>query len=340
MNAIDILPKEFIERISKIIPKELLPESLHSFTVRKPSTFRTNTLKITVDELKQELQKRNIPFQEVSWYKHAFILDTYPQKLLSDTDLYTDGKLYIQSLSSMIPSLIMDPHQNEKILDLTAAPGSKTTQLAMMLQNTGEIVANDISRVRLYKLEANLRMQGVTNTKVVNIPGEFLWRKYPEYFDKALVDVPCTLEGRFYTEDPKSYKDWTPKKVKILAEKQRYLLRSAINATKPGGLIVYSTCTLEPEENEGVIDWILKKANGAVVLESIALSIDGMYEGIKEWNNKVYDETITKTKRILPSVQMEGFFVASLRKTKSQFIGESEDGISPFFRKKKFKKRR
>jgi 16S rRNA (cytosine1407-C5)-methyltransferase len=185
--------------------------------------------------------------------------------------------------------------------------------MAMMMNDTGEIIANDLSPIRIFKLKANLAGQGVTHTTTNRMPGQFLWKRFPAYFDKALVDAPCSLEGTIYTERPKSYSMWSVHKIKELSQRQRYLLRSAISATKVGGEIVYSTCTLAPEENEGVIDWILAKEK----VEIVPISVPGLktYPGITQWGNaKPYDPRVTACMRIYPTELMEGFFVAKLRK--------------------------
>ncbi|MEK7092222.1 MAG: RsmB/NOP family class I SAM-dependent RNA methyltransferase, partial [Patescibacteria group bacterium] len=135
-------------------------------------------------------------------------------------------------------------------------------------------------------------------------------------FDKTLVDVPCSMEGRFCTLDEKSYSDWSLKKVKELVSMQRFLLRAGVSATKVGGLIVYSTCTLAPEENEGVVNWILEKEKGAVRVEETNVGLPSVQSGITGWNGKSFDPSLKYALRVLPSVTMEGFFVALLRKTK------------------------
>lgn len=316
-NAWNILPKQFLETLDRFVDQKKKEEILESFTYTKPSTFRANTLKISADDLETELQKLSIETERVPWYKNAFMLKNVPQKILTETDLYKNGFLYVQSLSSMIPPLVLDPKENEKILDLTAAPGSKTTQMAMMMGGTGEILANDKSRIRMYKLEANLKMQGVINVKTSTLPGEMIWKKYPEYFDKTLVDVPCSMEGRFNTQDPKTFQDWTPGKVKMLSGMQKWLLRSAFSATKVGGSVVYSTCTLNPVENEEVIDWILKKEKGKVIIEEFSIDKLHFSSGVTQVGNKIFDNSVKYTARIFPSTTMEGFFIAKLRKIAS-----------------------
>lgn len=311
------MPEAFLERLKLIVPPEKYDEVVKTFYKRRPTTFRTNTLKTTTEKLIGELKAQGFKFEPVSWYKDAFILTSPTKKELIETDQYKNGELYVQTLSSMIAPLVLDPKPNEQICDLTAAPGSKTTQIAMLMENTGRILANDKSRVRLYKLQANLTMQGVANTTVANTLGQTLWKLYPEKFDKTLVDVPCTLEGRFFADDPKTYREWSTNKIKILSQYQKFLLRSAISLTKPGGTIVYSTCTFEPEENEAVVDWVLAKEKGNVVVEPIELTLSKTQPGLLKWKSSNFKNEIKNTMRILPTEVMEGFFVAKLKKLKS-----------------------
>jgi NOL1/NOP2/sun family putative RNA methylase len=306
-------PSGFLERLQTIVPAESLDTVIDSFSQPKPISFRINTLRTDREALLQEFQKLNLHLEPIEWYPDAFIF-TGEKTALMSTDFYKEGKLYIQNLSSMIPALILSPRTRDIVCDLTAAPGSKTTQLAQMMHNKGKIVANDISRTRLFRLRENLKLQGVTNTDTLSIPGQSMWRTNPNRFDKTLVDVPCTMEGRFSTLDADSYKDWTPKKVKLLSKLQKFLLRSAVTMTKPGGLIVYSTCTLEPEENEEVIDWVIAKEEGGVTVEPITLKIPEVMAGLTSWQKKTFHPQIAKTLRILPSETMEGFYVAALRK--------------------------
>lgn len=311
------LPQEFLLRLKDLLAPQYHSQVLNSFAIRKPTTFRVNTLKITAARLRKELADEGIKADTIHWYKDAFTLKNIKLRELQETKLYKEGYLYVQSFSSMIPALVLAPQPKDMVLDITAAPGSKTTQTAMLMGNSGEIVANDISRVRLFKLEANLKTQGVSNVRVINAPAQKIWQMYPEYFDKTLVDVPCSMEGRFETHEPKTYAGWSVKKVKDLTKEQQWILRSAVSATKPGGTIVYSTCTLSPEENEGVIDWILKKEAGSLRVEPTALPGIQSMQGIEKWGEKVYSPEVKKTVRILPSSTMEGFFVAKLKKTKS-----------------------
>jgi len=285
------LPEEFLERLETIVPPEKLREVLLAYTVQKPTTLRVNTLKATVEEIKKIFDDAHIQYEQSDISPIAFIVKNEKRELL-DLAAYAGGLFYIQSLSSQIPALKLDPQKDEKILDIAAAPGSKTTQIAALMENTGEIVANDNSRIRGYKLEANLKTQGVTNTKITISAGQSIWETYPEYFDRTLVDAPCSMEGTFTTTNPKTYEHWSPKEIKELVQRQKWLLRAGVSATKPGGIIVYSTCTLEPSENDNVVEWLLRKEKGKV-------------------------ELIEPMTHILPSDIMEGFFVAKLKKVAS-----------------------
>lgn len=309
------LPEKFIERLKKIFSAEEFEQVLNSLSTKPIPSFRANTLKTTAGKLEKQLQIQGFIIEKVSWYKDAFILKNKSVRELTETEEYKQGQIYIQNLSSMIPAIVLNPKPNETILDICAAPGSKTTQIAALMKNEGKIVANDLSRPRLYKLHANLKIHGITNTIVANLPGQTLWKKYPEYFDKTLVDVPCSMEGRIRLDDPDTYKDWSMRKIKELEMKQKYLLRSAISATKTGGIIVYSTCTLAPEENEGVIDWILKKVPlGGIEIEEIKIPSLTLQQGLKRWNKEFKGEVGS---RIYPTKSMEGFFIAKIRKLKS-----------------------
>ncbi len=311
------LPEKFIDRIKLLYSKNDIENILHSFGKDKSVVIRVNTLKSSQSQVTETFRTLNIDFDQVNWYQDAFILKNMSARQVTDLEIFKNGSIYIQSLSSMIPALVLEPLAGDKVLDMCAAPGSKTTQIAAIMNNQGEIIANDISRERLYKLKANLELQGVTNAMTTSMPGQRLWQKYKEYFDKVLLDAPCSMEGRFKTSDPSTYTDWSEKKITQMAKQQRWLLRSAISATKAGGIIVYSTCTLAPEENEGVIDWILEKEKGKVIIEDISLKIGNMTKGVTSWKDKKFNEDVSKSVRIHPGEIMEGFYIAKLRKIKS-----------------------
>lgn len=310
------LPEKFAERLELLYSEEELPKVIKAFEHRLAPSFRVNTIKADTASIQKALEKKGFALEQVSWYKDAFVLMNRTTRELTDTDEYKNGYVYIQNLSSIIPALALDPKPGEKILDIAAAPGSKSTQIAALMQNSGELTANDLSYKRLFKLKENLSHMGVTNTKVLNLAGESFWKRLPEYFDKTLVDVPCSMEGRIRCNEPETHADWSTKKIKQLAKLQKYLLRSAVSCTKPGGTIIYSTCTLSPEENEEVVEWVVEKANGAIYCEKINLDSLSLQNGLIQWKKKVFQHT-ANTARVVPSDSMEGFFIAKLIKTAS-----------------------
>lgn len=310
-----VLPEAFLERLRRIVPAGQWTAVIRSFEEKPPTTFRVNTLKAHVDSVREALAAAGFQTQRVSWYKEALILRSGRLRELQETDVYKQGLIYVQSLSSMLPALILDPKSGEAVLDLTAAPGSKTTQIACLMQGKGQLVANDNNKVRFFKLRANLALQGVSNAETTMRYGEAFGREHPDSFDRVLADVPCSAEGRFDAHEPKSYRFWKPTKVKEMAHKQKGLLASAIHALRPGGVLVYSTCTFAPEENEGVIDWALNKFSDAVSLEPVALGFSNHMPGIAAWDKGEFDRRIALTRRILPTEDMEGFFIAKLRKS-------------------------
>lgn len=313
----DSLPEKFLTRLDSYVPQERLVQVKTAFCTNRNVSFRTNTLKMSSKELQTALKGQGFILEQISWYKDAFVLQNKSKAQLMDTDLYRGGFLYIQNISSMIPPLVLDPQATDSILDMAASPGSKTTQIASLMENQGEIIANDKSHKRLFKLLENLKQQGVTNTKTSAIPGEFLWRKYLEYFDKILVDAPCSMEGRICCSNPDSYTDWSPRKNKELSNLQKWLLRSAITCTKVGGTIVYSTCAMDPMENEEVVDWALKKMPGVAEILPVQIVNLTTDPGLTLWEKKTYSPELAKTSRIYPTDTMEGFFICKLKKIKS-----------------------
>lgn len=308
------LPKSLIYRFREILPLNRIESVLHAFTVRRPTTIRANTLKISGHELRRALLAAEVKPDTVFWYRDAFIIRNKTLKYIRTLKYYTDGYLYVQSLASMIPPLILNPKPGEKILDMAAAPGSKTTQMAAMMENKGEIVANDPNPIRAQKLNANLLLQGAGNVKIILGHGEKLFKTYPDYFDKVLVDTPCSGEGRINVFEWESYKYWSYKHLLEYSALQRKLLTSALLCVKKGGTVVYSTCSLSPEENEEVVSSVLEKAGGLVTTENIHLHNFPFEKPLMEYKGQVYHKDVAKSARIYPSNLMEGFYIAVLKR--------------------------
>lgn len=296
----------------------------------KPLSLRHNSLLDPTNQAITQLQNVGFTVEVLPWYAEAWIIthQKLDQKssiaLLEETPAWQSGFLYRQNLASMVPPLALELQPNAQVLDLTAAPGSKTSQIAALLNNTGTILANDISHTRLYKLKANLEALGVTNTTTHHGLGERIYQQFPAVFDAALADVPCSMMGRINIHDPASSRPWSHKENKSLAKRQQWLLLSAISSVHSGGVIVYSTCTLNVLENEAVVDWAIKKSKRTLSIEPIniphfprqlANGEQVLLPGVSSWRGHQYHSDIDKTWRIVPNSLMEGFFVAKLRVT-------------------------
>lgn len=302
------LPNEFIENIYNLFDPLTVDRILQGMMSQRPTTLRVNTIKYNVQALMQYFKEKNIKFERVPWYNDALIVKNANEKDIQKLDIYEKGYIYLQSLSSMIPPCVLAPKQGEKVLDLTAAPGSKTTQIAALMNNKGYVLANELDKIRCERLQYNVENQGANIVEVVNGRGEKIGEKYSNYFDKVLLDTPCSGEGRFLLSKPMTYRDWSTKKVSQLTKMQRKLFESAYKATKQNGIIVYSTCTINREENEYILDWALK--NFDLKLLDIDINIKNSIPG----DNVGLEESINKSIKILPSKNMEGFFISKFIK--------------------------
>ncbi len=292
----------FIEKYSKLTDIDKFLE-----TSIKPlrKSIRVNTLKVTVKELKERL---SLDYEQIPWCREGFWVNGYA---IGNTIEHFLGYIYLQGAASMIPPIVLNPKPYDLVLDMCASPGSKTSQMAAMMNNTGLIIANDKDMKRMKPLHLNLDRCGVTNTVITLMDGKsFADQKIK--FDKILLDAPCSGIGTI-RKSLQTIKIWNENYAKRMARLQKKLLVSAFKVLKEGGCLVYSTCTLEPEENEEVIDWFLTD-NSQAKLENIELDIKHG-SPIKEYNNKTFHKDIKKCLRIWPQDNdTEGFFVAKIKK--------------------------
>ncbi|MBW3022614.1 RsmB/NOP family class I SAM-dependent RNA methyltransferase [Candidatus Woesearchaeota archaeon] len=306
-NAAEIEFKEkFVERYSKLTDWETFKKYSLSF-LRK--TIRVNTLKISVNALTKRL-KDNWKLEQVPWCKEGFWIEG-ERRDIGNLPEHVLGYIYVQESASMIPPVVLNPKPGEVVLDIAAAPGSKTTQLAQYMNTEGLLIANDISHDRLASLGVNLQRCGVANSVVTMMKGH-RFMKYGQKFDKILLDAPCSGIGSI-RKSLKTIQMWNPDMVKKLAGEQRQLIKTAFSLLKENGTMVYSTCTLEPEENEGVVDYLLKEFDNAKI-EKIELNIKRS-PAILEFEGKQYDKKIKNCLRIWPQDNdSEGFFIAKIKK--------------------------
>lgn len=301
--------QKFIDRYSALTDWKAF-ETISEKYLRR--SIRVNTLKVSAAELKKRLKSWDL--QQIPWCREGFWAEHKGgRRDIGNTIEHSLGYVYVQEAASMVPPAVLAPKPGEKILDMCAAPGSKTTQIAAMMKNKGLIIANDISKERMKSLCINVERCGMTNTVVTMMKGQKFAGK-DMVFDRILVDAPCSGTGAI-RKSRETAKLWNPVMVRRLAAMQKQLLDTAYPMLKPGGVLVYSTCSLEPEENEGVVSYILNKY-ADMKMQNILLDIRRS-EPVKEFEGNRYHPDTRRCLRIWPQDNdTQGFFVAKMRKIK------------------------
>lgn len=307
-------PEDFAKRLRLIVPPGILPGVQRGYLASRLTTFRLNTLKATEGDVMRAFAKTDLVCEPIPNFSGAYTLKKGSFKKLTESRPYVEGWIYVQSLSSQIPPLVLMPRSGEMVLDMAAAPGGKTCQMAALMQGIGEIIALEPDKVRFERLKHNVEKQGATIVRCLNIPGEKLGVEFESYFDRVLLDAPCSSEGTFCLNDRTSYAHWSVDFVAKMAKRQKKLLTAAWRALKPGGLLVYSTCAMSPEENEEVVDFGLKELPECSAV-AIPLKHSFLTRAMPSWNGLHFAPGVTEARRIYPSEKMEGFFVAALRKS-------------------------
>lgn len=280
------------------------------------------------NKIERELRGNGIELSKVAEVPRAYRIFKGKEQL-GKTLEYTLGNYYIQSLSSMIPALMLNPASDDTVLDLCAAPGSKTTLLAELMNNRGTLYANEPNKSRIGSLVFNIDKMALVNIGVIQQKGELLSKSFNNYFDKILVDAPCSGLG-IVQKKSEINKWWNENRVSVISDLQTRLLVSAVKMLKPGGELIYSTCTLTVEENELVVNTILKKY--PVELAEIDLPVDSI-EGFTDYQGIKLNPSLSKTRRIIPwEVNSEGFFISKIIKTEETESAESEPVKEPAIR--------
>lgn len=276
-----------------------------------PEGFRVNTLKADEGRVLERLRDKGFEFKKVPWARHGYVVEGGEE--LGTTLEHMLGLIYIQGPVSMAPVEVLDPKPGDLVLDLCAAPGSKSTQIAQLLGGRGVLVANDVSFDRVKALSSNLQRFGVLNAVLTLTDGRRFPRFAREMFDKVLVDAPCSSLG-VVSKDWGVAKSWSYKSVGRLSKLQLQLLLAGYDSLKPGGVLVYATCTLTVEENEVVLDRFLELREDAV-LEGFRLEGLKGRRGLVEWEGRVLEPELEKTMRIYPYDNWaEGFYIARVVK--------------------------
>ena len=290
------IPQFFKEMLVEQYGEEIANTIIEGYSKQRLVTLRVNTIKSNKENIKQKLQEAGIEIDEVSWYPDGLIIKNVREDEIKKIEMYEKGEIYLQSLSSMLPPIVLEPKIGENILDMAAAPGGKTTQIAAITGNKAYITACEKNKIRSERLKYNLDKQGV---KSVNVMLEDA-RKLSDFFsfDKILLDAPCSGSGTMSVLDTSFNKELISRSSKT----QEELLTKALKILKAGGEIIYSTCSILQQENENIIKKALQKVKAEIIpIEQI--------EGIPLLPTK-----LEGTMCVCPTEFYEGFFVAKIKK--------------------------
>lgn len=290
------IPEFYKEILLKQYGEQIVNKIVEGYSKQRLVTLRINTIKAQKENIQQILNQVGIETEDVSWYKDGLIIKNAREEEIKKLDIYENGEIYLQSLSSMLPPIILEPNQGENILDMAAAPGGKTTQIAAITYNKAYITACEKNKIRAERLKYNLKKQGVG---CVNVMLEDS-RKLSDFFsfDKILLDAPCSGSGTMSVLD----KNFSKELIDRSSKTQEELLRKALKILKPGGEMVYSTCSILAQENEDVLKRVLQKSNVEII------SIKPI-EGVP-----ALPTSINGVMCVCPTEFYEGFFVAKIRK--------------------------
>lgn len=296
------VPEFLRDELLKQYGENLANTIIQNYPIKRPVTLRINNLKATIDEIKNELEKNQMIYKEVSWYKNALILESVTEDEIRKLQIYNDGKIYLQSLSSMIPVLFLNPNKNENILDMAAAPGGKTTQIASLTNGDVLITACEKNKIRYDRLKYNVEKQGVKKITILKEDA----RNLDEYFsfDKILLDAPCSGSGTIIMSNANIDSYFNETLLNKSIKTQNELLNKAIKILKPGHEMIYSTCSILKQENEFQIDKLIKQN----LIEVVPID-DNILNDIPK-----LPVTIKGTICLCPNELYEGFFIAKLRK--------------------------
>ena len=298
------VPAYLAELLTNQYGEETAQRIAEGFQAQRAVTLRANRLKADVKTVQEKLEAAGIKTQRVSWSEDALIVENAREEALTALDLYENGAIYLQSLSSLIPPVLLGAKPEENVLDMAAAPGGKTTQIAALTGNRAMITACEMNKIRADRLRYNVQRQGATRVTVMNIDSRSLDDLFS--FDRILLDAPCSGSGTVQLGNPRSKGQFNKANLDKTTKMQETLLLKALRLLRPGSEMIYSTCSVLVQENEGIVSRVLKKANAEVVPLDLSAFSDVPQLPV----------TIPGTLCVCPDALYEGFFVAKLRRKK------------------------
>lgn len=290
------------EKLKKQYGTKITKEIIEGYQTKRKTTLRINTIKSNIEEIKKELEKEKIEYETIKWSKEALIIKNADEKSIQEMEIYKNGKIYLQSLSSMLPPIILEPKEGTDILDMAAAPGGKTTQIAAITNNKAHITACEKNKIRAERLKYNVDKQGATCVFIMPKDSRFIDDFFS--FDQILLDAPCSGSGTLDYNDANIEKYFTEQLVERSSRTQKTLLAKAIKLLKPEHEMVYSTCSILSCENEDVVASVIKNGN----IEIVPIKFNEMEE------LPILPTKVPGTLCVKPTDLYEGFFVAKIRK--------------------------
>jgi len=283
------------------------------FKPKKMSLTVTKNTPDTIEFIKGNITNGNLII--LPWNTNGYIING-DKHFFTHSTPFEKGEIYIQNASSLLPTLSLDPKTGETILDMCAAPGGKTINISNSTNNQANIYVNDENNTRIQSMKKMFELYGIKINSYFSQPAQYLSKHLPlEYFDKILIDAPCSGEGLINIDDIKTLGYWSTKKIKRLNGLQKSIIAEGYKLLKPGGILVYSTCTLAPEENELVINWAIDNFKDLTIEKiEIKSNIENATNGITKWRDKELSKELTKCLRVIPNEYMEAFFVCKLKK--------------------------
>lgn len=294
------IPSFLKEKLITQYGEEITQKIIKGYMAKRKTTLRVNTLKTSLHNVIDVLDKNNIKFERVNWYNDALIIENANESDIQNLDIYKNGEIYLQSLSSMLPPLILNPQEKTDILDMAAAPGGKTTQIATIVNNNASITACELNKIRAERLKYNIEKQGAKAYVMVTDA-----RRIDSFFsfDNILLDAPCSGSGTLNLNTGISEKNFSLNLISKSVKAQTALLEKALKILKPGCEMVYSTCSILQEENEEILEKVLSKNKAKIV------PIDFESKDLPSLPTRIMG-----TLCVAPNELYEGFFIAKIKK--------------------------